>query len=315
MTPSVPVLREDLGRLAAPLWYWMNERHAIYLRRKAGEPGPWTEDDILRTYAFCNVFRELDRVTVWVRERIREPYADHPNLWLMLALARTINWPETLEHLMNSGVWPWGEYDADGVAAVLDYRQRHGAKVYTGAYMIRAESDPKAPWYDWTKQEYVARIVIGRLWAKRKEFGYLFHAATPSGPTLEAVWRWFLRFHGWGPFMAYEVVTDLRWTRYLDRAPDIYTWANAGPGALRGLNRLLGRKLDQPMSPDVATGLMRELLRLAPDYLAPTVRNGDAPLELRDIEHSLCETDKYLRVRTGEGRPRAKFRPSTERVP
>jgi hypothetical protein len=28
---------------------------------------------------------------------------------------------------------------------------------------------------------------------------------------------------------------------------------------------------------------------------------------MRDIEHSLCETDKYLRVKNGEGRPRAKY--------
>ncbi len=33
-------------------------------------------------------------------------------------------------------------------------------------------------------------------------------------------------------------------------------------------------------------------------------------LELRDIEHSLCEFDKYERVRLGEGRPRSMYKPS-----
>ncbi len=28
------------------------------------------------------------------------------------------------------------------------------------------------------------------------------------------------------------------------------------------------------------------------------------PLELREIEHSLCEFDKYERVRLGEGKPK-----------
>ena len=31
-------------------------------------------------------------------------------------------------------------------------------------------------------------------------------------------------------------------------------------------------------------------------------------LEMRDIEHCLCEYDKYERVRLGEGRPRAKYK-------
>ena len=30
--------------------------------------------------------------------------------------------------------------------------------------------------------------------------------------------------------------------------------------------------------------------------------------EMRDVEHTLCEFDKYERVRTGEGRPRGVYR-------
>ena len=29
------------------LIYWIRERHNIYLRRKAGKPKPWTDDEIL----------------------------------------------------------------------------------------------------------------------------------------------------------------------------------------------------------------------------------------------------------------------------
>ena len=31
--------------------------------------------------------------------------------------------------------------------------------------------------------------------------------------------------------------------------------------------------------------------------------------DMRTVEHTLCEFDKYERVRTGEGRPRQVFRP------
>ena len=52
-------------------WYWINERHQIYLRKQADPKGwPWTSDPILQEYRFCNVFRELDTVTMAFRKMI-----------------------------------------------------------------------------------------------------------------------------------------------------------------------------------------------------------------------------------------------------
>jgi len=42
------------------LWYWVKERHAIYIARREGKLGPWTNDPILSQYKFTNVFREID---------------------------------------------------------------------------------------------------------------------------------------------------------------------------------------------------------------------------------------------------------------
>src|SRR5690349_19516029 len=93
---------------AEVLWYWMNERNNIYERRlDHPDARPYTQDPILQQYRFCNCFRELDTVTIWVRKNIREPFADHPYLWFMLAIARQINWPETLAELIEAnGAWP-----------------------------------------------------------------------------------------------------------------------------------------------------------------------------------------------------------------
>lgn len=289
-----------------PLWYWMSERQAIYLRRLSGQPKPWTADPILQSFRFCNVFRELDTVTQWIRDNIRIPYADHEHLWFMLAIARYINLPDTLQALMEAGAWPsMPDFDPFVMTQVLDARKSHGEQIYTGAYMIRAESDPKAPWYRWTKQRYIAEIVLGRLWEDRAKI-----AAHLAGERrLEGAWRLLAdnkRYVGWGPFMTYEWVTDLRWTRYLGAAVDITTWANAGPGALRGLRRLRtedGKLAPEPIGASEATEEMRKLLKVAPANLPP----GFGALELRDIEHSLCEVDKYLRVYHCEGKPRASY--------
>lgn len=313
----------------APLLDWINERHAIYLRKQLleGQPIPsWanparmsgvkpgftldhlTDDPVLKQYRFCNVFRELDRVTIWVRENIRERYADHPNLWLLLAIARTINWPETLADLFAHDAMPtFDDWTPHLLTDRLQWRKDQGEKVYTGAYMIRAESDPKAEWFSWTKQRYIAEVVIGRLWETRDRWNHLLNGGdAPGDPVkLQEVWSYFQSkyFIGWGPFMAYEVVTDLRHTRYLNRAPDIYEWANAGPGALRGLNRLSGLDPKEPLTQARANDMMRDLMHVVNEQKGKHVPE----FEMRDVEHSLCEVDKWLRVRNGEGKPRAGY--------
>lgn len=313
-------------------WAFVNERHATYLRKKLiekkvlweedpdykyalelakapgeaiGWPTSFTDDPILKQFRFCNVFRELDRVTVWINENIRKPYADHPNLWLMLAIARTINWPDTLQHLFDKGAMPVeDDWVPSDLTSELEIWQGYGNKVYTGAYMIRAESNPKAKWYSWSKNRYISEIVIGRLWKQRKMFQSYLDSGTA---TLRETWETFQEpyYIGWGPFMAYQVVVDLRHTRYLKDAPDIETWSALGPGSRRGLNRLYGRPVDYPLKQDDGLEEMLRISRNQDQFKAPWVPH----IELSDIQNCLCEFDKYQRVKNGEGRPRAQYVP------
>jgi sRNA-binding regulator protein Hfq len=112
-----------------------------------------------------------------------------------------------------------------------------------------------------------------------------------------------------GPFMAYEVVTDLRHTYLLENANDIMTWANAGPGAMRGLNRLTGRSLDYCRKSHPWCEEMQDLFEQVKKILAPSIifRNG-ANYEMREIEGGLCEFDKYSRIYKSEGRTRSVYK-------
>ena len=115
-------------------------------------------------------------------------------------------------------------------------------------------------------------------------------------------------YRGWGGggFMSYEVVTDLNHTTVLDKAEDRFTWANAGPGAVRGLNRIHGRELNKSLNQKQANEEMFDLLQLAVPCITSDIKKET--VDMRTIEHSLCEWDKYERVRLGQGTPRSKYK-------
>ena len=261
---------------------FISERHQIYLNRQTGMSFPWTEDEILQTYSFCNVFRELDTVTIWLRENWREPYADHPNLPFAMAMARQINWTETLSEIGFPEDW-----NPEHAKNVMRARQLKKEKVYTGAYMLTGTLG--GPKIDQTIDK-----ILTPLYEDQPEI---------DNDSLENTWREYLRYKGFAKFISYEVVTDLRHTKHLNQAKDIMTWANAGPGAKRGLNRIFERDIKTPLKNEQSNHEMMDLLDISVEMLEPHV----PALEMRDIEHSLCEFDKYERTRLNQGRPRAKY--------
>lgn len=282
------------------MFHWVREREAMRLRRLADAVAPWTDDPILTKFRFCNVRREDDRVTVWIREHIREPFADHPHLWFMLAIARWVNWPDTLRELIGGrdpNSWPDSQdFALHALRDALGRIEERREKVFTGAYTINAPSKKGG-----SKIDHVALTVLGEVWRARERI-----AAGLSGErrpaTLREVHAELLRYPGWGAFMAYQLVVDLRFTRYLAGAEDIATWAAAGPGTIRGLNRIAGRRTDFPLVQWQALVEMRVL------YETIQQETGVA-MDLSDVPNVLCETDKYLRVLNGEGTPRALYHP------
>lgn len=275
------------------LYYWVQQREAARIHKNAGGPPPYSTDPILASYRFCNVRREDDRVTIWIRKNIREPFADHPRLWHMLCIARQINWPDSLAELIRDGAWPNDEkFDPRTIAEVLNARKTRGEKIYTGAYMISA---PQVKGAD--KQLYIACDVIGDLWRRRDTF-----PLPVKGLAMKMVHRWIMMSNGWGNFMAYQAVVDMRFTRILRDAPDVGTWAAAGPGTIRGLNRIHRRPTHDALD---QTQALREMRRIYADI---TLMTGVA-MDFSDVPNILCETDKYLRVVRGEGTPRARYIP------
>jgi len=267
--------------------YWIQERHKIHLKRLAGEPWPWTEDRILQDYFFCNPYRENDKTTIWFRKNIRDFYGINDVL-MATVIFRRFNYIPTGELLLRESLLT--NWDAEWCVKVLKNRP----KVFTGAFMISSPNHvPKLP--------EICRMITAQ-WAQKDR---LLQQIT-EGNSLERAWYALRSEHHMG-LMPYEVVCDLRWTPLLAEATDIDEWAYFGPGGQRGIKRIMGHKVD---GADVSLVDQTLCLRVACELLEITRKSlremhRVQPFEMREIEHSLCEYDKYMRIlREGKSKRR-----------
>lgn len=266
------------------------ERHQIYLRRRAGLAAPWTADQLLRTYRFCNVYRELDAVTQWIAAHWRDNHQAEPNLWFAMTVARFLNLPESLASVGYPIPW----YPAPSLR-VLKGRKAEGKRNFNSAYMVRSGSE-----HD-DKVEYLVERVLNPAWVRRGEL------ERKPGQTLEAWHEKLMSFYGMGSFMAGQVVADMKYVESWRDAPDWWTFVASGPGSRRGLNRALALDVDKACSEATWRSRFNELWsQIKPELLA----SGLPPMHAQDLQNCLCEFDKYERARLGQGRPKRLFTPN-----
>lgn len=272
-------------------WWYVNERHRIYKKKSEEDPWPWTDDEILQTYKFTNVYRELDAETLRFRSHI-DPLPNGPDKLYRMILYRAFNIESTYRALTRSDK----DRTPKQMLKILQRRTDQRKQIFTGAYII-TNAGSETP-----KIELMSNAMGVAYRGRRKLWEEMMADGTMQGCT--DILR---EYPMQGPFTAYEVICDMRHQKgMLDKAPDRRKWANLGPGARRGINRIVSGKKKPNVFPSVATYIefMQELLKSS----KPNMGKHMTTLEMREIEHSLCEFDKYLRVAAGEGRPRSIYR-------
>lgn len=258
---------EHGSRDPAQFYYWMRERHDIYLRR--GRPRPWTKDAVLHTYKFCNVFRQLDRGTVVLNKMIDRSAPGHLILWNAVWY-RLFNWRGNAKWFTNN----------QDLRVHITRRWGRGETIFTSAHMTSSKAgvpkhesmlDTSGDVFDVSEKIYDRCV---------------------ESQSMEEVFGLLLPFYAVGPFVAYEIVCDLRFVLSAFNPTDVMSWANVGPGAKRGMQRL-------GLPPTLDT--MRQLLNAFGGIPC------EWPFELREIEHSLCEFDKYCRIQETGGKAMRRY--------
>jgi len=268
-------------------WYWIAERHNIYLNRQRGRPKPWSTDPIFQKYKFVNVFRRLDRTTDWLIKNFLEPHKDDdPSL-----IAFNICWFRMFSRWQTGASVGWLEgWDQEKMT-----RKLNGLITpFTGAYIIHSEPGMN-------KVESISEACSD---LEHMCFvGNALKTSVEEDRSMEVVWKGLQQVRHVGPFMAYQMVLDMMYVpSLLANAVDRNTWTCTGPGALRGL-----RRLDAAAMPKDSLQRMRDLQARSAECLAEIGAFHVPALDIHDIEFALCELDKYSRVLYGEGKPRSTY--------
>ncbi len=276
---------------------FIKERESIRLRKAAGLPFPWTEDPILREYKFTNVRRKHDFTTQKLIELFYSTHGLESEPEIVLLNCALFRYFGTWEFAQAVG-WQTS-FDPKHIIEIAANRLKKKQRVFTGAYIITNQGI-SAP-----KEEVVVNMFLGKLWQDSEKIIETMKQTNSWEKTASVLCK--IQGFGGSGFMAKETLLDTMHCNFWQGGlPNDYdTWTPIGPGARRGLNRLREMPIDTPMNEQQMLSIIRELVSVQDSHwpsdwgkLVPT-----------DFQFQLCEYDKMLRVRNGEGRPRSRYKP------
>jgi hypothetical protein len=183
---------------------------------------------------------------------------------------------------------------AQNFKSVISIRQAAGELIYNSAYIVSTNGRKMI------KHEYLLAEVFKPAWLAR---GRIEGTMGYKGITLANLHEELTTIMGLGSFMAGQVINDLKHWQ-MKKAPDWWTFAVPGPGSRRGLNRVLGRDKDAPWPVSDWDDEMEILYERIAQMCAA---EGMPRLDKSNLQNSLCEVDKWWRVKLGEGRPRSLY--------
>jgi alpha-glutamyl/putrescinyl thymine pyrophosphorylase clade 1 len=249
-------------------------------------PEPWTDDEILLRYRFCNAFRASDRVSQYlIRDVIYSPTSlEEGDRILRTILFRLFSKPSTWELIEEQcGTVTVNAFDPEHIGLVLDDAMQAGRTLYTSAFILCANRA-----YGHARKHRNHLALLAAMLKDRLPERIL------EAQSLQQVFLALRAFPLIGPFMAYQLAIDLNYGPDLAFGEDDFTVP--GPGAVRGLAKVFENLGDH--SPQSAVHWLVEQQATISDELgiAPPRLYG-RPLHAIDCQNLLCELDKYARVK------------------
>ncbi|HEV2413111.1 MAG TPA: nucleotide kinase domain-containing protein [Candidatus Saccharimonadales bacterium] len=278
-----PTVRQPIYDL---YWYFASERQAVFERRQSNPRGPWTDDPILATYKFCNVFRASDRVSQYLIREVAYGGSDEDVSDILFGVIafRFFSRPETWEAITEYlGHRPRiSDLESVDFERAIEHAQEKNGRLYTGAFILCANNA-----YGFSKK-YQNHLALFRQMFIEDRLGARLLAAK----SLKDIYSLLRTYPLIGDFMAYQLAIDLNYTPYLDFDENSFT--KAGPGALRGIQKAfqsLGSLSPEQIILQMVEVQDKEFTRLNLQFAGL----GGRKLHAIDCQGLFCELDKYCR--------------------
>jgi len=264
-------------------WHFAAERQHIFHRRVRGEPAPWTDDPVLAAHRFTNAYRAADRVSQYlIRHVAYEGDQSAEEVVFRVLLFKLFNKVSTWERLREAFGTPTARrFSVEEYDAVLTRAFSRGDRLYSAAYIMPAAAPG------------VRRKHLTHLQLLRTMLDDGLPQRLAACTSMRAGYEALLGYRGIGPFLAYQLITDLNYSSVLDFSE--MDFVMPGPGARSGLCKCFADFGDYDEG---------DLIRLVADRQAGEfaqrgIRFEDLwgrPLQLIDCQNLFCEVDKYARV-------------------
>lgn len=290
-------------------WRFAAYRQALFMQRLAGSPPPWTDDPVLGTYRFTNVYRASDRVSQYViRTVLYEGEQTGEEVFFRALLFKLFNRIETWEALTEEvGPLQWKTYEFERYAHVLDALIDRGETIYSAAYIV-----PPPRFGEARKHRNHLRL-IEHMMSRRAP------SRIDAAVSLSEVFEILRSFPSLGNFLSYQFAIDLNYSEMINFSE--MDFVVAGPGARDGIRKCFV-DLGEIKEADVIRAMVdiasREFERLGLSFETLWGRS----LQLIDCQNLFCEVDKYARAvhpeiagHTGRQRIKQHFIPRSKELP
>lgn len=302
------------------LYNFITRRYKIHLRKDVQhKPQPWTKDPVLQEFRFTNVRREHDRETKWLMENITSnSKLSYEDKLMNCILFRLFNKHETSE-IIHQPIKFTSKYDPEIYRGAFEAVEHDdpGYIFFTGAF-ITGGMKRALKWYlpKGTEEDSMPMRVM-------KFMQYLYQDSVvdkiKSCKTQKAVYDLLRGYLGIGNFLAYQMFVDMTYIKEFPFSENEFT--AAGPGCKMGLGFLFADK--DGMTDEECLFWVRDNIGEAfktilgkpwdPYKLFSDLPEADRCLNVMSLENCFCELSKYIRAKTGTGRPRKKYKPITQK--
>jgi hypothetical protein len=311
---------------------FMYDRHMVWVRRfkeKLSEE-KWTDDLILKTYKYTNVYRELDRGTLWYLDTVGDRYIGfHDNKYGRKQI-RNLDFVEFQRLLWNTIVYRLCNRIETFAETGFPEMETFDSKNIHNDFWVKLNTIASRNLAVMTSAHLTCPTRLG--WTKVE--GYMgaicdLHQKLPDiarqiicAKTSKEIFGILRSVNCVGNFIAYEVLCDLIYLEAIgnketETSFTLDDWANVGPGAIEGIRLIYpsttGRVPIYNRMVQLCNEQEEHFKRLGINFPFYE-RFTKGHLSLRTLEHSLCELQKIWLQRRGLGKQRMIFTPNANRT-